>query len=204
MARITFSPLITDARGKVGDTVFSKWKGINYIRTRVTPANPNTAAQQNTRDKMAQAVSVWQYLDSAVKAAWNRYGATLGISGFNAFTKKNLPNLISNNDFWWSLPPSDDIDMLANVTVDSSVSNSLVFGWDDPSLGEGYYAVLTAIKKDAPQFYLFATDIFLSLETYTYGALTPGDVYDCSAAVIKTADGLFSTPVTVTDVTITA
>lgn len=43
-----------DASGTVGKTTtFSKWKGRNYVRLRVTPMNPQTADQQASRLKTA-------------------------------------------------------------------------------------------------------------------------------------------------------
>ena len=46
MAKL-YGPLFSlDARGKLGKAlVYSIWKGLNYVRKYVIPANPNTAAQ---------------------------------------------------------------------------------------------------------------------------------------------------------------
>jgi len=42
--------------GKVAQLVFATWKGIEYVRLYVIPANPNTAAQQLVRLKFIGAV----------------------------------------------------------------------------------------------------------------------------------------------------
>ena len=44
MAKIKFGMMMTDASGKLGGQVFSKNRGGSYVRTKVTPTNPQTAA----------------------------------------------------------------------------------------------------------------------------------------------------------------
>lgn len=85
MARITFSPLIVEASGKVKDTVFSRWKGRAYIRARVTPANPQSSAQTAVRNSLARCVTLWQSFQTVAKTAWGLYATPYSISGYNAF-----------------------------------------------------------------------------------------------------------------------
>lgn len=56
MAKVT-SPLMSlDASGSVaGAITFSKWKGRNYVRQLVIPANPRTSGQQATRAALGAA-----------------------------------------------------------------------------------------------------------------------------------------------------
>lgn len=50
MARVTGPLMSVDASGKVADSiVFSKWKGINYVRQWLKPANPQSADQGDQR-----------------------------------------------------------------------------------------------------------------------------------------------------------
>ena len=50
MAKVTGPLMSLDASGTVGKTAtFSKWKGRNYVRLRVTPMNPQTDSQAATR-----------------------------------------------------------------------------------------------------------------------------------------------------------
>lgn len=89
MSRIFLSPLIVDIRGKQSDTVFSKWKGINYIRSRVVPANPNTAQQQGIRNALKRLVGLWQDLGATVPINWNFAMSGRDKSGFNHWIGKN-------------------------------------------------------------------------------------------------------------------
>lgn len=89
MARISLSPLIVDIRNKIGDTVFSKWKGVNYARSRVDPSNPNTVNQQEVRDALRQLVTLWQALAGIVRTSWADFASGRNLSGFNAFVGVN-------------------------------------------------------------------------------------------------------------------
>lgn len=90
MARIYLSPLIVDIRNKQSDTVFSKWKGINYIRSRVVPHNPKSAAQVAIRDALAELVALWQDCYASVKLNWDEWASGRDYSGFNKFIGKNV------------------------------------------------------------------------------------------------------------------
>lgn len=90
MARIFLSPLIVDIRNKQSDTVFSKWKGINYIRSRVVPHNPKSALQVAVRAALARLVDIWQTSYPGVKINWDDWASGRDYSGFNKFIGKNL------------------------------------------------------------------------------------------------------------------
>lgn len=56
MAKVTGPLMSQDASGAyAGTLVFSKWKGRNYVRQLVTPSNPQTTGQQNTRAALGAA-----------------------------------------------------------------------------------------------------------------------------------------------------
>jgi hypothetical protein len=94
MARITLSPIITDIRGKVADAVFSKWRGINTLRARVTPGNPSTPAQQSIRAFFSAATKSWSRQSAAFKASFNETASGQSYSGFNRYiTELRAANL---------------------------------------------------------------------------------------------------------------
>jgi hypothetical protein len=81
--------ILGSAHGKVSGVVASSWKGINYVRTLVTPANPKTAQQVAARDKFATCAQwgmciIGQILNPYVGPFQRR------MSGFNWFVKTNL------------------------------------------------------------------------------------------------------------------
>lgn len=85
------SPIFSDIRNKLGDNVvFSMWKGRQYMRSYVKPANPNSVAQQANRQHMQLLVARYQtYIktDGALVTLWNAAALPQLISGYNRFIK---------------------------------------------------------------------------------------------------------------------
>lgn len=71
MAKIKFGMMMTDARGKLGGQVFSKNRSGAYVRTKVTPVNPQTTAQQANRSLLGTLSALWSALTEAQRDAWN-------------------------------------------------------------------------------------------------------------------------------------
>lgn len=93
MVRVTGPFLSLDARGTLADTmVGSYWRGINYIRVRVVPHNPQSTAQTAIRQALTDGVSKWRFgsISQDDKNWWNTYARGLGESGFNRFMRLYL------------------------------------------------------------------------------------------------------------------
>jgi len=88
MAKIR-SGILSKTTGKVGGVVGASWKGINYIREHINPANPKSTAQQAQRAKMRIIVAFSKPLIAAVL---NIYvdPLTRKMSGFNKLVKQNI------------------------------------------------------------------------------------------------------------------
>lgn len=71
MAKILFGAFLADMRGKVNGTVFSKNRGGAYARTKVTPSNPQTAAQNLVRSRLTGFSQAWRGLAQSARDAWN-------------------------------------------------------------------------------------------------------------------------------------
>lgn len=71
MAKILFTAFLADMRGKVNGTVFSKNRGGAYARTKVTPSNPQTSAQNLVRSRLTGFSQGWRGLTQAGRDAWN-------------------------------------------------------------------------------------------------------------------------------------
>jgi hypothetical protein len=83
------SGILSKVSGKVAGVVGASWKDKAYLRAYVTPANPNTVAQQAQRTKFSQCVAfakpllgqvIQEYIDPFQKK----------MSGFNYFVKSNI------------------------------------------------------------------------------------------------------------------
>ena len=82
--------------GKVGEAgVFASWKGRQYRRSYVKPANPNTPAQQAVRGSFANAVDKWHDFNALQKQSYRPLTSGQVMSGFNLFVsrwQKMTPN----------------------------------------------------------------------------------------------------------------
>lgn len=85
--------------GKIGGHVMSKNRGGAYMRTKVTPSNPNSSAQQGARALLSSLSTAWAGLTDAERASWNGavqdysstdiFGDIKNPSGINLFVKLN-------------------------------------------------------------------------------------------------------------------
>lgn len=92
--KIKFGSIVTDGSGKIGGHVVAKNRSGHYLRTKVTPSNPRTSAQSETRAILGTLSSAWSGLTDEERATWN--GAVNSWSSTNIFgdiknpTGKNL------------------------------------------------------------------------------------------------------------------
>jgi len=75
--------------GKVGKSgVFAHWKGRQYRRSYVIPANPRTPMQQAVRNSFKNAVAAWHDFSALQKEAYNYLATPQQISGFNLWVSR--------------------------------------------------------------------------------------------------------------------
>lgn len=94
--------LVSDLSGKLGNLVASRARGgISYMRTFVTPTNPQTPLQQGFRDSLGSASAYWRdVLTEPQQQAWIDYaaGQTGNPSGQTLFVGLN------QRRFWTGTP----------------------------------------------------------------------------------------------------
>jgi len=99
MAKVTAPILSFGASGQIAKTqVYASWKGRPYARRFVTPANPNTADQQLTRNAFTWLQQVYKFMPSLATAPWIVYATGKVMTPRNAFSKFNLSNLRGDTD----------------------------------------------------------------------------------------------------------
>lgn len=93
MAKIEYTGLVSNIRGKIGGTVASGWKGINYLKSNnPNPRQPRTELQQDVKGYMSSLSAEWYGLGDAEKLLWNKYASLQKkpMTGQNAYIKLNL------------------------------------------------------------------------------------------------------------------
>lgn len=70
MAKILTTAIVADIRNKLNGSVFSKNRYGSYVRTKVTPVNPQTSEQQAVRNRLAILSAGWRGLTQAQRDSW--------------------------------------------------------------------------------------------------------------------------------------
>lgn len=165
-ALIKFGGGVTDVRGSIGGSVFSRNRYGAYARNRTIPVNPSSTAQQKIRSIMSVVRAAWfNTLTAAQRAAWasyaaavqvqNRLGETITLTGFNHFARSasallyNDVAIVADGPTDNSLPETDET---VAYTPDESSSNvSIAFDTDAAWVGEtGAYMLVYASRPQNP------------------------------------------------------
>lgn len=99
MAKLTAPLMSLGARGTIGKAItFSAWKGVDYARQRVIPANPKTAAQSETRNTFKTLNEMFKIMGTLAKAPWASAATGQPFTDRNRFIQANLPALKGDAD----------------------------------------------------------------------------------------------------------
>ena len=88
--KIKWGALVVDGRGKLGGHVASQNKGGSYLRTKVTPSNPQTEYQSDARQLFGSISQAWSGLSASAILAWNAAAAEW--SRTNVFGDIKIPS----------------------------------------------------------------------------------------------------------------
>ncbi|HUX03191.1 MAG TPA: hypothetical protein VMY35_19690 [Phycisphaerae bacterium] len=100
MALLKFGGGVTDIRGSIGGTTFSRCAGGNYMRARTKPVNPRSPTQNARRSRVAYLSTYWSktlteqqrtdWRAYAAATSWtNKLGESININGLAAFLRLN-------------------------------------------------------------------------------------------------------------------
>lgn len=133
MAKVKFSALIAEMRNKLNGSVFARNRGGAYLRTKVTPLNPQSAAQVAARNLLTQFSQSWRSLTQAQRDAWNAavaqfsttdvFGDVVNPTGATLYTRLNI-NIANAGGTAISTPPAPQgADALASLSLTAAESS---------------------------------------------------------------------------------
>lgn len=144
MALIGFGGGVTEIRGSIGGTVFSRNRYGAIARARTVPVDPGTANQMAVRALMGQArAAFFDTLTAVQRAAWdvyadnvawtNRLGQTVHLTGYNMYCRTNICLLNAGMDAVADAPTDyslagQDGSLVATVTA---AANGISVAFDD-------------------------------------------------------------------------
>ena len=177
MARTTAPLLSFEASGQIANTqVYASWKGRPYVRRYTIPENPNTAAQQLTRNTFAWLNNVFKYMPAGALDAWNAYADSSRFTSRNGWMKQNLGPLRDQTDLaLMTLSPSARSGIVAAGITLTAGAGQITADLTAPSLPTGWTinrAIAAAIRDQDPQ-----------TETF-YGVVSGEDLTDPYSIVL--------------------
>lgn len=150
MARLTAPLFSLGASGTIADALtFASWKGVDYVRTRVIPANPNTANQQEVRGVFSTLSEMWKRMPAIARAPWQAAVRGSPLTDRNRHVQANAAALKGQSDLnalvmsvssGSSIPP-------INVVASDGTGQVLNIVAETPTPPIGY--TLTAIQAAA-------------------------------------------------------
>jgi len=112
--KMKFGAIVVDGRGKIGGHVASKNRAGAYLRTKVTPVNPQTAFQLGVRNRFTGLSQGWRGLTEGQRTSWNAavtdyqvtdiFGDLKNPTGINLYQRLNN-NLLTIGEAQVSVPP---------------------------------------------------------------------------------------------------
>jgi len=128
MAKIKYSALVSDMRGKLNGSVMSKNRSGSYVRNKVTPSNPQTSAQMLIRGIFSEITKGWSNLTDNQRQSWensveafqgtNIFGDSVKPSGKTLFQKLNQNLMITGQASVTTCPTPAE---LPYATVSSAI-----------------------------------------------------------------------------------
>lgn len=140
--KIKWGALMVDGRGKIGGHVASKNRSGAYLRTKVTPVNPQTSFQANVRSLFTSLSQGWRTLTSAQRLAWN-----------------NAVALFSTTDIFGDLKNPTGKNLYQKLNTNLSTASIAHIPTPPLPVGAGTAAMPTATVTTAGQIISVAFDI---------------------------------------------
>ena len=166
--KIKWGMMMTDGRGKLGGQVASKNRSGAYVRTKVTPVNPNTTYQSAVRQRLASLSKEWGSLTEPQRLAWNAaansgqwnkndiFGDARRPTGKNLFTGINLVSLETTNTLLLQVPKKADFSQFTVNEPVISIANGIELDVDvaeTPTLGTRWQIEAT-VSVSPGRYYL--------------------------------------------------
>jgi hypothetical protein len=204
MAKIKLSAVVSEMRGKLNGSVFSKNRGGAYLRTKVTPVNPQTIAQGNVRARLTTFSQAWRSLTAAQIQAWNAavsnfvgtdiFGDIKTPSGINLYNKLNL-NLAAAGQTAISNPPLPvGVGYVSALSLAADASASTIAATFTAVGGSAGQTVIVQATKGVSAGKNFVKSEYRQISTFSGSATSPqaiGAAYVTKFGTMTTGQKIF-------------
>jgi hypothetical protein len=186
MAVLTGPLMSLSASGTIAKTLtYGNWKGIQYARTRVIPANPQSTSQTQTRDVFRFLQDYYKFAPTIAREPWIAAVTGIPMTAQNLLLSKNTGVLRTLTDLdSMVLSPGAKGGTPPSAIVSTPGSGTLTVAVTAPTLPSGW--TITAaqgvvIKDQDPHLPLGSTPVAVEDTTAAYSlvfsGLTGGSIY---------------------------
>ena len=158
--KIKFGAIVVDGRNKIGGHVVAKNRYGSYMRTKVTPNNPQTSYQINVRSRLAGISTAWRALTVAQRLAWNTavgdykrtdiFGDLRNPSGFNLHQLLNN-NLLNIAKAVITVPPLPEaVDTFATLSIAADFTLQTLTVTYTPAIAADHSVIVRATTAISP------------------------------------------------------
>lgn len=146
MAKIKLDTMLEEVSNRLGNVVYSEWKGIKYAKKYVKAKDANSAAQGVVRGSFKRTINLWKLLPSPVKSAWNVHVKGRPLTGYNLFFMANF-NRVKNGELL-ELSRGNGISAPVNLSASINEAGEISVSFD---MANGAVQVSLFVQNTAEQ-----------------------------------------------------
>lgn len=187
MAKVKFTAVVADMRNKLNGSVFSRNRGGAYVRTKVTPLNPQTSAQVGARSLLTSLAQSFRSLTQEQITAWNNatsqwagtdvFGDVVNPTGLALYVRLNA-NISNGGGTSISTPPSPvGASALETLTLSAAVTGSEFDVAFVPSTVPANHTMYVESTQMLSPGISNANSRFRFIATVAAAAASPADLY---------------------------
>jgi hypothetical protein len=192
MAKIKFGFGVAEVRNKLGGSVFARNKGGNYVRTKVTPLNPQTSAQVGARSLLTQLAQSFRALSQNEITAWNNattqwqttdiFGDLVSPTGLALYVRLNS-NIVNGGGTIITTPPAPyGAEALSGLTLTAAVTGTVFdVAYTPASVPAGHTMYVESTQMLSPGINN-ANSRFRFIEIAAAASTSPLDAYSAQTA----------------------
>lgn len=155
MALLILGPMVAEARGSIGGTVFSRNRAGHIARQRVKPVNPASERQETIRASIQNLQNAWRsVVTAAQRLAWehyadgtplqNRLGGTNRLTGLNMFMRVNVIRLNIGTTYLTDAPTTPGSAGFPLIVTDGIAATGFRIASVTPVIAAGDYLQILA------------------------------------------------------------
>lgn len=192
MAKIKFGFGVAEIRNKLGGSVFARNRGGSYVRTKVTPLNPQTGAQVSARNLLTSLAQAFRSLSQDQITAWNQavtqwqttdiFGDLVSPTGLALYVRLNANISNAGGTLLTSPPAPVGADALTALSLTAAVTSDVFeVAYQPGTVPTGHTLYVESTEMLSPGINN-ANSRFRFIGTEAAAATSPADLFGAQTA----------------------